>query len=111
MISPADRLGVLELQKEYDAFPPPWQFERRREYLKGVLCEVVAELLWAAEWLKVHISRGDQVWTVIEKENVDRLWKKVRAIQGELISQRQILAGRGPEITEEMKARARSFSF
>ncbi|MGA2109441.1 MAG: CHC2 zinc finger domain-containing protein [Syntrophorhabdales bacterium] len=113
MIAAADRAKILELQKERDEFPLPWQFERRREYLKGVLCEVVAELLWAIRWQRAHIARGDAVWAVVEKENINRLWKRVRTIQGELISQRVILAGhvRKDEITPEMIDRARAYPF
>jgi hypothetical protein len=111
MIMAAVRSGLLELQKERDEFPLPWQFERRREYLKVVLCEVVAELLWAAQWHKRHIASGNTVWAIIEKENIDRLWNKVRGIQGELITQRKILAGKEPSITPDMISQARAYPF
>ena len=106
-----DRVRIVELQKERDEFPLPWQLERRREYLKGVLCEVVAELLWAVQWHKRHITSGNAVWVIIETENISKLWKKVRGIQGELITQRKILAGREPSITPDMIERAQVYPF
>ncbi len=99
---------INELRKE---FPIEWRRERRIDYLKGVMTDLIVEAWRHMECHEDYVRRNRLVEMILTRERMDNTIKYILKAQGEIVGLKNQARGKQPEITEEMIERARAFPF
>lgn len=116
-ISPACRQAIVDLRKDYDAYPYHWQQERRIDYLQECLLPDLIVRYWQqAERLEDYIVRVRSIEMVLTQETMQETAGEITKALREIRERQDILNGiedkrAKDRITPEMIERARAYPF
>jgi len=106
-VMPRVRVGIKELRAEY----PDFERERRTEYLKGRMEEMIFKTFYLMNDYD-DLSKGNDVDSrLFVGGQIIGSIKTIRKLQGEIIALRRPEGTNKNEITEDMKQRAREVPF
>lgn len=105
-IMPDTRRKIAELIAEAD---PDFKRKARIECLKGFIEDLVFGGLYSLQRFERYLHNGKTLETILEKEGLDELIKKILKAQAEIILLRK--PEKPGEITDDMIRRAREYPF
>ena len=108
MMDPATRKKINELIQETD---PVWVFERRKEYLKGLMTDLIVDWWYERQLHSEYVAEGKMLEDIITQEKMRSIIKQIVKYQNEIYYRRKSMSGEQLGVTADEIRQAKEHPF